>query len=254
MATFYVYVLKTLDGRVFYVGKGSGQRMFWHRHVLSRSQTKEFQRNVYKRMREFLKGQTFTEEKVFETDDETGALLHEQYLIRHYGFENLVNTQSHAFTGRKLKPEVGRIIAAKLRGRHLSLEHRAKISEAGKGRVVSPESGAKISAAKSGVPFTEAHKTALSAAAKTRKPRSAEDEEKRLRALRAALCGKHKDMTAARLARKQRHYTLADPAGKTYNAQSNGIIAFLKSVGLPTTTFYRARARGSCNGWTVKCH
>jgi hypothetical protein len=167
MSTFYVYVLKTLDGRVLYVGKGSGQRMFWHRRVLSRPQTKEFHRNVYKRMREFLNGQAFTEEKVSETNDETEALLHEQSLIRHYGFENLVNTQSHAFTGRKLKPEVGQIIASRLRGRKMPAEVKAKISAALQGRVVSLETGAKISAAKIGVPLSEAHRQSLTGVAKT---------------------------------------------------------------------------------------
>ena len=99
MATFYVYVLKVLpEGQVFYVGKGSRYRMFWHRKVLSRPDTKEYQRGVYCRMRLWLGGRPFTEEKVFETSDETEALLQEKALIDRYGFDNLVNTQTHAFT------------------------------------------------------------------------------------------------------------------------------------------------------------
>lgn len=89
--------------------------MYVHRRVLSRPHTKEYQRPVYKRMREFLVELDFTEEKVFETADETEALLYEQKLISSVGFDNVVNTQSHAFTGRKLKPEVGRLISSRLK-------------------------------------------------------------------------------------------------------------------------------------------
>ena len=151
---FYVYVLKTLpDCQVFYVGKGSKARLFWHRQVLSRPRNKEYQRGVYKRMRAVLAGRNFIEEKVFETESEIEALLHEQALIRQYGFENLVNTQSHAFTGRRLKPEVGRLIAVRLRdyvkrcrikyGTGHPPEVAAKISAANMGRKISAAAVAK---------------------------------------------------------------------------------------------------------------
>ena len=154
---FYVYVLKVLpEEQVFYVGKGSGQRMFWHRKVLSRPSTKEYQRRVYARMRAFLAGRSFEEEKVFETENEIKALLHERTLIEHYGFENLVNTQTHAFTGRRLKPEVGQVISKKLKayvqrcrakyGTGHPPEVAAKISAANKGRKATPETVAKIQA------------------------------------------------------------------------------------------------------------
>ena len=142
---FYVYELVLLNGQIFYVGKGSSTRIDHHRYVLARSHLKEYQRNVYKRMRVFLAGREFEERIVFMTDDETAALLKEHDLILHYGFENLVNTQSHAFTGRKLKPEVGQIIAARLRGKKMPLEVRKKIGKANKGRIKSPEECAKIS-------------------------------------------------------------------------------------------------------------
>lgn len=146
---FYVYVLKVAPGTVFYVGKGSNQRAYWHRRVLSRPHLKEFQRGVYQRMRTFLAGRAFVEEIVYETDDEIAALLHERQLITHYGFETLVNTQTHAFTGRKLKPEVGKLIAVRLRayvdrcrakyGTGHPPEVAVKISAANKGHSVTPE-------------------------------------------------------------------------------------------------------------------
>jgi hypothetical protein len=254
MLRFYVYVLKLEDGTVFYVGKGTGQRLFWHRRVLSRPQIKEYQRGVYKRMRAFIADRAFVEEKIFETNNETEALLHEQVLIQNYGFENLVNTQTHAFTGRKLKPEVGQLIASRLRGKKLSIEHRAKISAGGKGRVASIETRQKLSASISkayGGSFTATHCAALSLAAKTRKQRSAKDELKRLKALRRAVCGKPRDLTKARLSRPFSVYALRSPSGDQWYAFSNGLLKLLADIGLATTTFYRAVREGNSAGWSV---
>lgn len=249
MALFYVYVLKTNAGRVFYVGKGSGQRMFWHRRVLLHPLIKEYQRGVYRRMREFLAGASFVEEKVYETDDETQALLHEQTLIREYGFENLVNTQSHAFTGRKLKPEVGRLIADRLRGRKMPSEVRAKISVANKGKQVSSETrlklSASISAAYGGV-FAVEHRAKLSWAAKRRGPNLVA-----IAAMAAANRGKRKDMTVARFARSRTVYAIKSPAGEQVYAFSNGIVTLLKKFGLATSTFYRVLNTGESAGWSV---
>lgn len=169
---YYTYELVIVEtGQVFYVGKGNGYRMFHHGSVLNKPDTKEYQRPVYKRMREVLKGRPFVERKVFEHEDETTVLLEEQRRIRAYGFENLVNTQSHAFTGRKLKPEVGRLIGKRLRayadrcraqyGQGLPPETVRKIQKALENYVVPPEVGRKISATKSGVPFTHEHRSAL---------------------------------------------------------------------------------------------
>ena len=141
---FYVYVLKMLpEGRVFYVGKGSKNRMFWHRKVLAHSDTKEWRRGVYERMRVRLNGHSFIEEKVFETEDEVAALLHERSLIDYYGFDNLVNTQTHAFTGRRLKDD------ARLKMRQARLAYVAKL-QIETGHKMLPEVVAKISASNKG--------------------------------------------------------------------------------------------------------
>jgi len=46
MESYYVYVLKLPDGRVFYVGKGSRDRMHHHQRVIARPALKENQRPV----------------------------------------------------------------------------------------------------------------------------------------------------------------------------------------------------------------
>jgi hypothetical protein len=176
---FYVYVLISIaTEKVFYVGKGSKNRLLHHRYVLAHPQIKEFNRGVYQRMRAVLNGSDFKEQKVFETTDEITALLKEQELIHFYGFENLVNTQSHAFTGRKLKPEVGQLIASKLRGRTMPPEVRAKISASNTGKQVSEETRLKLSESLSATfqgHFSEAHRQAL------RVPKTFTSESKHLR-------------------------------------------------------------------------
>jgi hypothetical protein len=141
---FYVYELVLLsNGEVFYVGKGSKSRLFHHRYVLARPHLKEYQRGVYERMRRRIGDAQFEERIVYITDSEVLALLKEHDLIVKYGFENLVNTQSHAFTGRKLKPEA-RLTMSKAR-----LEYVAQL-QAATGHKMLPAVAAKIGAANRG--------------------------------------------------------------------------------------------------------
>lgn len=198
---FYVYELAAkTSGKVFYVGKGSGDRIKFHREVLTHPSRKDYNRGVYRRMRDILKGDDFIERKVFETQDETAALLHEQKLIQHYGFDNLVNTQSHAFTGRKLKPEVGRIIAEKLRGKTLPTSVKQKIRRSLEGKPKTSEHNAAVSTAKKGKQFSDAHRKALSEAAKNRPV-----DRKKIEAMCLANTGSHRDNSKALAARKLKY-------------------------------------------------
>jgi hypothetical protein len=258
---FYVYVLKTEDGQVFYVGKGSGPRMFWHRKVLNKPFTKEYQRSVYKRMRSFLDGRSFIEEMVFETDDEIQALLHEQARIRHLGFENLVNTQSHAFTGRKLKPEVGALIGIKKKiyaqrcwakyGRGCPPEVAAKISASNKGRIVSQKTRRKLSASISstyGGHFTDKHRAKL-VDAKSGCKQTAAHVEARMRSMRG-IKRSARHVSQMLLSRKQCAYALLSPSGEGFYSLSNGLTKLLKHLSLPTTSFYRKLDKGKTRtGW-----
>jgi len=200
-------------------------------------------------MRALLNGQPFTAEKVFESSDETTALLEEKRLIEHYGFANLLNTATHAFTGRKLKPEVGRLISARLTGRSLPAEVRAKIGASNRGRVASSTTRQKLSTAISARyqgAFTDAHRAKLSSAAVRRGAQPSSIE-----AMRQSNLGKHRDNTALLLHRKQNVYAIQTPDGAQLYAFSAGLVALLRNIGCSTTTFYRACSRGACGGFTV---
>lgn len=125
---YYVYelVIKP-DNKVCYVGKGSGNRM--HRHIqrASRPTPPKSQRLLYTKLRQILEqGKQLVPHIVYETDDETDALLKEAEHIRHFGFENLLNNATHAFLGRRLKPEVKRILAERTRTMWLDPDYRLK--------------------------------------------------------------------------------------------------------------------------------
>lgn len=233
--------------------------MYVHKRNLKNSRYQ--QTGLYRQLRALLEsGKSFEPRKVFDTDDEQSALLEESRRIELYGFDNLFNSTTVSGLTASSVGEMARQAMSKARRKYVAKlksetgqsslpETRAKIRAALVGRVVTHEHAVRVSAAKSGVSFTESHKKALSIAAKSRGY-----SQTTIDAMRRANIGKHKDTTAARLARKRRHYALVSPIGKTYEVQSNGIVNFLKSVNLPTTTFYRACAGVICNGWTVKFH
>ena len=75
----------------------------------------KFQKLLYSKLRQLLKqGKQIEPRIVYETNDETSALQYEAERIRYYGFENLLNNATHAFLGRRLKPEVKRMISDSL--------------------------------------------------------------------------------------------------------------------------------------------
>lgn len=85
---FYVYELRDPDGVVFYVGKGTKNRINMHKTPSAmRGKT-----HLYCKLRNFKsRGVKYTSEKVFETEVESDAFKEEIRLIALYGRDNLCN-------------------------------------------------------------------------------------------------------------------------------------------------------------------
>lgn len=161
MKTYYVYTLtNSLDGKVFYVGKGTGDRV--NQHV--RAAKRGCQYHVHRKIRkiESYGGQIFPK-VVFESGVEQDALVEEMRLIEFYGRENLTNLTDggegssgykhtaevkeklrQAKIGKKLSEESialrqmtrkSRNIPAWNKGKRMSEEFRKKVSAAGIGRI-----------------------------------------------------------------------------------------------------------------------
>ncbi len=86
---FYVYVLiSSLDSNVFYVGKGTGRRMYQHDTDSNLMEDRRVHRKISKIQR---LGGDITPSKVFETNDEQEALDYEIGLIKDIGRDSLTN-------------------------------------------------------------------------------------------------------------------------------------------------------------------
>lgn len=144
MVKFYVYLL--IDGRtdvIFYVGKGSGKRMYKH-VVIARGNSVLCRRNpkLYNKIKSILaNGSEVKYRMVLETDDEQEALNKEVETIKFYGLENLTNL-TEGGEGTSFP-------------RGFTEEHRRRISEAKKGKTHkgvprSPETREKIRVALQG--------------------------------------------------------------------------------------------------------
>jgi hypothetical protein len=89
--TFYIYLLiNSIDNTVFYVGKGFGKRMYWHKsHALKGDHhNKHLQNKIRKLLGE---GGKILYNKVFESEIEELVFKKEIETIKEYGFENLCN-------------------------------------------------------------------------------------------------------------------------------------------------------------------
>ena len=94
MKSYYTYVLiDSTTNKIFYVGKGSGNRMYKHIQI---SKGKSICRNINKKLYNKIQkiitnGNNIISLKVFENDDENLTLEYEKKLILELGIENLCN-------------------------------------------------------------------------------------------------------------------------------------------------------------------
>jgi len=89
--TYYIYLLiNSLDNKVFYVGKGHGRRMYWHKkHALTGDHhNKHLQNKILQLIR---LGGKIIYKKAFESKDEKEVFKQEMLTIKFFGFENLCN-------------------------------------------------------------------------------------------------------------------------------------------------------------------
>jgi hypothetical protein len=142
---FYVYVLTDPDDAPFYVGKGSGRRVFEHTGE-ARGGCECYKCRVIRKI--WREGQEYGATIVFATDDEYAAFAKERELIAAYGRENLCNLTDggEGASGRMLSEDTKRKIGDANRGRpgwrkgmKAPREWAEKIANALRGRKRTPE-------------------------------------------------------------------------------------------------------------------
>ena len=160
---FYVYVLCRPNGKPFYVGKGSGRRIFDH-DAEARRDCACYKCRVIRKI--WRNGGEIVRYTVFTTDDEDTAYAYEAELIAMHGRSNLTNGTDGGIGGRGAtpSPEV-RALHSELRKAnwadpayrarmtamsqtlYADPEMRAKLSEIGKARLADPAEREKLSKA-----------------------------------------------------------------------------------------------------------
>lgn len=190
---FYVYVLKTHEDNVIYVGKGSGNRMFKHIQIAKGSSKNKLKNpKLYNKILSTINnGGYIFPEIIFQSFSESECLKKEIEMINEYGFENLCNLTygGEGTSGYKLseqtkqkmseaKKEFWKNQTSTLSKREFSDDARHKMSECKlgdknpsfwKGKTLPDHVKEKMSIAKKGRKFSDEHKRKISDALKGRK-------------------------------------------------------------------------------------
>tara|TARA_R110000868_G_scaffold76573_4_gene220142 strand:- start:1886 stop:2503 length:618 start_codon:yes stop_codon:yes gene_type:complete len=186
---FYVYQLKTSEGEVIYIGKGSGNRMWKHLQI-AKGKSLNRQRNpkLYNKISSIVNSNGYVKPEIlFESDIEVECFNKEIELISNIGLDNLCNLTEggEGTSGYKLSDET-KVKMSKAKkgvkktykrvGYVVSKETKVKISESmmgheghWKGKKLSEDTKKKMSEAKRGRVFTEEHRRKISEALKNRK-------------------------------------------------------------------------------------
>lgn len=175
---YYTYVLVEPDtGRIFYVGKGSSDRMYRHeKKILRGSSTGNHHLdNTIKRIHR--NADKVIHRKIISNVTEEGAFEREKQLIAQFGMSNLCN-YTEGGDGYSPSLETRAKISAANKGKTHSKEVRQKISEAHKGEKWTEERCRNMSALKKGKPQTEKQKAANTVRSEKMGGRKFSDEHK----------------------------------------------------------------------------
>ncbi|MDO8660082.1 MAG: GIY-YIG nuclease family protein [Candidatus Parcubacteria bacterium] len=91
---YYVYLLiNPISKKIFYIGKGSGDRMYQHEELAKVNSISNNNFKLYNMIKTIDAKNPVVYRKVFFTENETAAYDVEQYLIAYFGLSNLCNIQ-----------------------------------------------------------------------------------------------------------------------------------------------------------------
>lgn len=181
---FYVYILKTNEDDIIYVGKGSGSRMYKHIQIAKgKSQNRDKNPKLYNKISSILnKGGYVKPNVVFESLNEDDCFNKEISLINEIGLNDLCNLTigGEGTSGYKLSEKTKKKMSLAKRGtkRIFSEEHKQNLSNAlsgdnhhryWKNKSLSKETKEKMSLAKKGRKFSDEHRKKISKALKGRK-------------------------------------------------------------------------------------
>ena len=183
---FYTYCLKDNEGNVFYIGKGTDNRMFRHVSItLGKSKARTKNPKLYNKINSILKdGGYVLPEILLESENEVLCLDKEVELIASIGLENLCNLTlgGEGTSGYKLSDETKQKMSeywkdrpsnslGTIRSEEFKEECRQRMlgSKINVGKTHSEETKEKMSKAKKGRTFTEEHRKKISEALKGRK-------------------------------------------------------------------------------------
>lgn len=166
---YYVYeLINPIDNHVFYVGKGSGNRMYVHEKRAKRSHS---ELNENKKLRNKIKsilnsGDEIVYKQIFFTDNAIEAYTKESERIQELGLNNLCNR----FIFPPTADEIYKIISMRLKGHITSEKTKEKIRNSLIGHEVSEKTRQKISNSQLGKkrPCSELRRLKI---AKSRKPK-----------------------------------------------------------------------------------
>lgn len=175
---YYVYeLIDSTTNVVFYVGKGSKDRMYVHEKKILRGD-KTHNNHLDNKIRKIHKtGGNIICNQIFQSLDEEAVLKHEILIIEEYGLENLCNMTGGG-DGRSPDEETRKKISENRKGIPVSDSTRKKMSDAKKGRRQSSDTKRKKSNALKGNPQTEKQKAANQQRSNSMKGRKLSDEHK----------------------------------------------------------------------------